>query len=198
MRDSYPRRRFFQGAGVTLVGGSAVFLSACGDDEEEVITSAGIEGTGGDVGILNSVLALELTAIEAYTTGAALLKGPVLAAAEQFLAHEQEHANSLTKAINQLGGNADAKPMKLDLSGLRSQTGVLELAIDLENAAIAAYVDAVPKLSTGDLRATAAQIVVNEAEHVSVLQQALGAPPVPTAFVTGARLVTPEGNGAEP
>jgi rubrerythrin len=185
MRDPHSRRRFFQGAGVTIVGGSAAFLAACGDDDEEVITSAGVEGTGRDVGVLNSALALELTAIEAYTEGAALLKGPVLEAGKVFLAQEQEHANSLTKAIKQLGGTANAKAIKLDFTGLRNQTDVLEFATDLENVAIAAYVNAVPRLSTGDLRATVAQIVTNEAEHVSVLQGALGAQPVPAAFVTG-------------
>jgi rubrerythrin len=186
MRDAVSRRSFFQGAGVTLAGGSAVFLAACGDDDgDETTTSAGVEGTGGDVGILNSALALELTAIEAYTKGAALLRGPVLAAGKEFLSQEQEHADALTKAINQLGGDVSAQPMKLDFSGLQKQMDVLEFATDLENVAIAAYVDAVPKLSTGDLRATAAQIVTNEAEHVAVLQGALGNQPAPEAFVTG-------------
>lgn len=186
MRDPVSRRSFLQAAGVTFVGGSAVFLAACGDDsEEKTITSAGVEGTGGDVGILSSALALELTAIEAYAKGAPLLTGPVRSAAKEFLAHEQEHADALTKAIKQLGGGEPAKPMSLDFSGLRNQGDVLEFATDLENVAIAAYVDAVPKLSTGALRATAAQIVTNEAEHVSVLQGALGNPPVPEAFVTG-------------
>lgn len=186
MRDPHSRRRFFQGAGVTFVGGSAAFLAACGgDDDEQVTTSAGVEGTGGDVAVLNSALALELTAVEAYANGAALLKGPVLAAGKAFLAHEQEHANALTKAIKQLGGTATAKAMKLDFTGLRNQADVLEFATDLENVAIAAYLDAVPRLSTGDLRATAAQIVTNEAAHISVLQGALGAQPVPGAFVTG-------------
>jgi rubrerythrin len=186
MRDPVSRRSFFQGAGVTFVGGSAVFITACGDEDDDgTTTSAGVEGTGGDVGILESALALELTAIEAYSNGAALLKGPMVAAGEQFLAHEQEHADALSKAIKQLGGTANVKAMKLDFSGLKNQVDVLEFATNLENVAIAAYVDAMPKLSTGDLRATAAQIVTNEAEHVSVLQGALGAPPVPAAFVTG-------------
>jgi rubrerythrin len=185
MRDPHSRRRFLRGAGVCFVGGSAVFLAACSDDEEEVTTSAGVEGTARDVAVLNDALALELTAVEAYTAGTAWLKGELLAVGREFLAHEQEHANALTKAIKQLGGMADAQAMAFDAVGLRSQTEMLELAADLENVAIAAYIDAVPRLSTGNLRATVAQIVANEAEHLAVLRQALGERPVPEPFVTG-------------
>jgi rubrerythrin len=62
---------------------------------------------------------------------------------------------------------------------------VLKFAVDLENTAIAAYIDALPKLGKGDLRATAAAIVSNEAEHVAVLLGALGREQVPGAFVFG-------------
>ena len=51
----------------------------------------------------------------------------------------------------------------------------------------AAYLDALPRLSSHDLRATAASIVTTEAEHASVLLGALGRPQVPTAFVVGKR-----------
>lgn len=184
MRDPISRRRFFAGAGVTLAGGSAMFAAACGDDDETTEGGDAADSSS-DIGILNSALALELTAIEAYTKGAPLLKGRVLAAGKEFLIHEQEHADGLTQAIKQLGGTTDAQAMKLDFSGLRNQDDVLRFATNLENVAIAAYVDALPKLSSPDLRATAAQIVTNEAEHVAVLQLALGNQPAPDAFVTG-------------
>ncbi|MEA2191912.1 MAG: hypothetical protein QOI73_2033, partial [Solirubrobacteraceae bacterium] len=72
-----------------------------------------------------------------------------------------------------------------DFPELRSQTDVLRFAVDLENTAIAAYIDALPKLGKGDLRATAAAIVSNEAEHVAVLLGALDEDQVPFAFVVG-------------
>ena len=68
---------------------------------------------------------------------------------------------------------------------MRTQRDVLLLANMIEHEAIAAYLDALPKLSSTDLRAMAASIVTNEAEHVSVLLGALGRPQVPTAFVAG-------------
>jgi rubrerythrin len=185
MRDPVTRRRFFQASGVTFVGGSAVFIAACGDDDDDEETTGGGGGGQGDLAILNGALALELTAVEAYGKGAPLLKGAVLDAGEVFLAQEQEHADGLRAAIRDLGGQASAKKMTLDYSGLKGQTDVLNFATNLENVAIAAYVDAIPKLSSADLRATAAQIVTNEAEHVSVLLGALGQEQVPDAFVTG-------------
>ncbi|HYH88198.1 MAG TPA: DUF4439 domain-containing protein, partial [Solirubrobacteraceae bacterium] len=85
--------------------------------------------------------------------------------------------------------DADGKPNRAksayDFPVLRSEADVLRFAVDLENTAIAAYIDALPKLSEKDLRATAASIITNEAEHVSVLLDALGREPVPAAFVTG-------------
>jgi rubrerythrin len=113
----------------------------------------------------------------------------VLEVGKQFLEHEQEHAAGLTQAIKDLGGTPnEAKsedeyaPMFADLA---SQEDVLRFAVDLENTAVAAYIDALPKLSSGELRQTAAAIVSNEAEHVSVLLGALEEPQVPDAFVTG-------------
>jgi rubrerythrin len=180
IRDRVSRRRFFEASGVTFVGGSAVFLGACGDDEEEADG-----GPESDVRILNGAIQLENTAIVAYTKGAALLNGAVLAAAKQFRDQEIEHADGLAKAVQQLGGKPTKQTMQLDFSGLKSQKDVLELATSVENVAIATYVEAIPKLSTPELRAVAAQILTNEAEHVSVLLGALGRPPVPDAFVTG-------------
>jgi rubrerythrin len=196
LRDPRSRRDFFRIAGVTTVGGSAMFLAACGSDDKgskAADTSADAGGNAQDVAILNSALGLENTAIAAYTAGAALLKGPVLAVGKQFLEQEQEHADALTQAIKQLGGTpARAKSPDEYAKGfpmLKSQTDVLKFAVDLENTAVAAYIGAIPKLSSPELRQSAAAIETNEAEHISVLLGALNnndaAKQVPDAFVTG-------------
>jgi len=185
IRDPISRRRFFGRAGVTFVGGSAVFLSACGESQDQKDEENEPSSPEADIDILNDALALELTAVEAYTKGAPLLTGAVLGAGEAFLAHEEEHAAALEQAIVDLGGKATAVKQELDYSALQTQEDVLEFANNLENVAISAYVDSIPKLSSGPLRATASQIVTNEAEHVSVLLAALGVPAVPSAFVAG-------------
>jgi len=187
------RRDFLRAAGVTTVGGSAMFLTACGGDDDTAPgkDAAGGRGEASDAAILNSALDLENTAIAAYGAGAALLKGPALEAGELFLEQEREHANGLAQAIKDLG----VTPNKPKSAGeytamfpkLRNQKDVLEFAVDLENTAVAAYIDALPKLKSRELRGTAAAIITNEAEHITVLLDALGQPAVPDAFVTGDR-----------
>jgi rubrerythrin len=196
LKDPRSRRTFFRGAGVTFVGGSAVFLAACGDDNggsgagspDTTSTSAG--GGKGDVAILNSALDLEHTAVAAYTAGAALLKGAVLDVGKQFLAQEKEHVAGLQQAIKQLGGTPNQPKASYDFPTLSNQMDVLKFANDLEHTAVAAYVGAIPKLTDPKLRGTAAAIVTNEAEHIAVLLGALGRDPfgqVPDAFVTGTK-----------
>lgn len=187
LRDELSRRRFFHGAGVSVIGSSAVFLAACGDDDDDENSGATSETTDAeaDVEILNSALDLELTAVAAYKAGAKLLKGSVLDAGQKFLEQEQEHADGLSKAIKQMGGTPNKARASYDFPTLSNQEDVLKFAVDLENTAVAAYIDALPKLSDPKLRGTAAAIVTNEAEHISVLLDALGMDPVPTAFVRG-------------
>jgi rubrerythrin len=186
IRDPLTRRRFFGSAGVTFAGGSAVFLSACGSnqdlkDEQEQLADTPEE----DVAILNDALSLELTAVEAYSQALPLFQGAVAAVASEFLAQEREHVAAIQRAVTDLGGRPTKVAQEFDLSDVRTQDEALQFANNLENVAIAAYIDSIPKLSSGDLRTTAAQIVANEAEHVTVLQAALGNPPVASAFVSG-------------
>jgi rubrerythrin len=184
MRDPLSRRRFFHMSGVSVASGSAVFLAACGDDTKKASTLPD-ESDDADVEILNSALDLELMAIAAYKAGAGKLKGDVLQVAQLFLEQEQEHADGLSAAIKDAGGKPNTARASYDFPELRNQRDVLRFAVDVENTAIAAYIDALPKLGEGDLRATASAIVANEAEHVAVLLGALGEQQVPFAFVVG-------------
>lgn len=173
-------------SGVSVAGGSAVLLAACSDDTKLPQSEIGPdESDAADVEILNGALDLELMAVAAYKVGAGRLKGDLLQVAKLFLQHEQEHADGLAAAIKDAGGKPNRPQASYDFPRLRSQEDVLRFAIDFENAAIAAYIDALPKLGEGELRATAASILSNEAEHVAVLLDALGEEPVPAAFVLG-------------
>lgn len=183
LRDPFSRRRFFRMSGISVAGGSAMFLAACGDDTKSPAASLG--PAEADVEILNSALDLELMAVAAYKAGAARLRGSALDAGKLFLEQEQEHADGLGAAIKAAGGKPNRAKSSYDFPELRSQEDVLKFAVILENTAIAAYIDALPKLGKGDLRATAAAIVANEAEHVAVLLGALGEQQVPDAFVVG-------------
>jgi rubrerythrin len=185
LRDPLSRRRFFQTSGVGVVGGSAALLSACGNDGKTTTTPGADERDKVDVEILNGALDLELMAVAAYKTGAGQLKGDVLQVVKGFLEQEQEHADALAQAIRDADGTPNKAKSSYDFPKFASQDGVLKFAIALENTAVAAYIDALPKLTKSDLRATAASILTVEAEHISVLRGALGLAPVPDAFVTG-------------
>jgi rubrerythrin len=187
LRDTLSRRRLLA---MTGAGASAALLAGCADDTKNpTVKTAPDESDTADVELLNSMLDLEFATVAAYKAAAGKLSGPVLQIAKGFLEQEQEHADALTQAIKQLGGTpAKAKSPDEYAKGfpmLKSQTDVLKFAVDLENTAIAAYIDALPKLGKGDLRATAAAIVSNEAEHVAILLGALGEEQVPDAFVVG-------------
>jgi uncharacterized membrane protein len=73
----------------------------------------------------------------------------------------------------------------LGLGDARSQADIANLAIELEMAAVAAYLDAQRKLIDAKLLQTGASIMANEAQHLVVLRQAVKRDPVPNAFETG-------------
>ena len=186
VRDPQSRRRFFRTSGVSVAGGaSAMFLVACSDDTKNPVRIGPDESDQADVEILNGALDLELLAVAAYKVGAGRLRGERLALVKVFLEQEQEHADGLAAAIKDLDGTPNRAKSAYDFPVLGSEADVLRFSVDLENTAIAAYIDALPKFSDKDLRATIASIVTNEAEHVSVLLEALGREPVPGAFVNG-------------
>jgi bacterioferritin (cytochrome b1) len=189
---SRSRRDFLRVAGLTTAGASAALATACGGGG-----GSGSPGGGGsgedDVILLNHALDLEYTAVAAYTAGAELLRGSLLTLGRQFRDQEREHAQGLAKAIQGLGGTPQrpksASEYERGFPRLRDRSDVLTFAIDLENKAVASYMDTIPKLSSGQLRQTAAAILASEAEHIATLVGArTGNDParqVPYAFVTG-------------
>ncbi len=179
LRDPLSRRTFFRASGVSVGGGSAAFLAACGSNKKKEPSA--------DVDILNSAIDLENMAIAAYTAGAPMLNGEIRTLARQFLGQEKEHADALSQVVLQAGGRADRPKSRYDFAKFSTQQEVLKFAAMIENVAIAAYIDALPKLSSGELRATAASIVTDEAEHLGVILGALGRPQVPAAFVVGTK-----------
>jgi len=187
LRDPLSRRRFFHMSGVSVgAGGAATLLAACGDSTTTpAVVTGPDESDQADVEILNGVLDLELQAVEAYKVAAGRMRGSVLQVGKRFLAQEQEHADELAAAIKDAGGRPNRAKASYDFPQMRTQRDALKFVVDLENEAVAAYIDALPKFSEGGLRATAAAILTNEAEHIAVLLDALGMDPLPDAFVTG-------------
>jgi rubrerythrin len=149
--------------------------------------------TEGDGAILEGAVGLEQTAAIVYETayGSGLLEKPVAGIARLFRDQEREHAGELSQALEDLGGTPPVPPKPEDVTGLgavSSQEDILRFALELENMAVVAYVDAHRKLQSPGLLRTSAQIMANEGQHLVVLRQALGASPaesVPAAFEAG-------------
>lgn len=178
------RRLFLGRSGGLVLSGAAIALLAGND------ALAAKQGSGktGDIQILNTALGAELEAIAAYQLGAEskLLEKPVLDLAVTFQGQHKEHADVLSKTIQKLGGKAVSAKDKYNfpVDQLKTQADVLKFAAQLEQGAVSAYLGAVPLFGNRDLAKAAASILGDEAMHWAILRQALGLPPVPSAFMS--------------
>jgi hypothetical protein len=139
-----------------------------------------------DVEILNALLDLENRTVAAYTAGIPLLSDQAKMAATQFLGQELTHTGELAGLVKEAGGKPIKQRASYPLGHPRNETEVLQLLHSLERATVAAYLDAIPRVSPGEVRASLAAVMGNDAQHLSVVRVALGRPPVPSALV-GAR-----------
>ncbi|MGI8462342.1 MAG: ferritin-like domain-containing protein [Solirubrobacterales bacterium] len=164
--------------------------SGCGEDEP---TDPSTE----EPDLLNDALALELSAIFAYETGAAALSGEAAEQADGFAKHAREHVELLREDIEELGGTPvkersdDFYRRDLALDELDdaedAEEVFLNIAADLSNMAVGTYIELATKLTSAPLRRTAFEIAAVEAEQISVVLGELGEPQVPDALVVGAQ-----------
>ena len=142
--------------------------------------------TDRDVALLNRSLGLERRAIAAYEAAIPLLAGRDKLIATAFLKQELLHAGRLIALIDALGGPATNRAQTYPLGRPRTPRQLVELLHDVERVQVAAYLEAIPQLSEGHLRADVASILANDAQHVAIIRGALGQVPAPAAFPSGA------------
>jgi hypothetical protein len=168
-------------------GSLALLLAGC--SASQTTTTSFPKLPGGvrreDTQILNHLLDLEYRGIAAYTAGIPLLSGRSAMAAKHFLDQELAHAGELSGLIRQAKGKALKQRPGYDLGQPRDGAEVLALLHANESALIAAYLDAIPRLTPGAVRAGVAAVLANDAQHISVLRSLLGKPPWPSAIVSG-------------
>jgi hypothetical protein len=183
LRSAPSRRAFFRGLGITFVAGAPVLLAACGggNDKGAARPSAGPP----DADVLNTMLDLEYAAATAYRVSIPALRGESRRTAAQFVVQEQAHAAALAGAIRRLGATPTRPKANYGFSAPPTEPAAFTFLAMLENTTIAAYLDALTKLSGRELRATTMAILTTEAEHVAVLRSLQARNPNPTAFVTG-------------
>jgi rubrerythrin len=136
----------------------------------------------GDVEILNFALTLENLEAEFYRRAIedARLSGDAQSLAEEIGANEQEHVDTLTQTITDLGGTPEKAP-KVKFP-LRNQSGFLELAVTLEDTGVSAYNGAAPQIESKEVLAAAGSIVQVEARHAAAVRLVADQQPAPDAF----------------
>jgi hypothetical protein len=140
-----------------------------------------------DVGPLQRLLFLENATVAAYEAGIPLLDEATQKIAEQFLRNELAHADDIGGLIKN-ATKAEKAPepgVRYPLGHPRTAAEVVGLLYRLERMQLSTYLWAIPRLSAGPVRAAAAAIFANDAQHVSMLRVRLGQTPAPSAFVSG-------------
>lgn len=190
--DRFPRHGFWRRRGgnravaVFCTPLAVLTFGGCGGSSSAAPT--GPAEKAADAAALNSALAAELTAVDAYRRGLRLLRGPSRTAARRFLAQDEEDVDAVTRALRGLGAAAEAEAREPDFSGVRSGADFLRLAYEQEGAALRVWLGVVPRLYSPVPRSLAASIAVAHGQRRVALRQALGdGPPeaVPETFDGG-------------
>jgi len=196
MEGAIGRRALLAGGGA-----AALTLAAAGAGLAPATARA---QAGGDAAILTQALTLEQVAIASY--GAALRDGPVDPGLRRLLRRlrrqERQHADVLASELDTLGARAPSPPadaaalararadagLRHPLDQLVTASDVARFALELENAQITLYLEAVRELGAARLLTLATQIMAAEGQHATVLRGQLSELPeivVPSPFETG-------------
>jgi hypothetical protein len=175
-------RRTLLKASVVGLGGMATagLAGGCGGASPAKVA---LPGRAADADLLNGILAIEQRAIAAYTAAAPLLGGFGQKMAGQFLSQELLHAGILRKLVHDAGGQPHNPLGHYDFGRPRGPRHLLALLHELERDQLAAYLHAMPRVSTPFLRQTLASVLANDAQHVTVLRAQQGITALPGAFL---------------
>lgn len=207
---SVSRRGFLATASAMIAGGVALAAVPAAASTRSPLHTALPDSTKGvplDVVVAGLAASLENLAVATY--GAALKAAgagklgavpPAVATfAKTAMAQHQDHAAAWNSIISRVGykkitvaNPVYAKIVDADFAKVTNVAGVAELALTLEGAAAATYLEAIKALSTRSAVAIAASIQPVEMQHIAILNFVLGKYPVPESFAsaTGAAPVS--------
>ena len=139
--------------------------------------------SGGDVGIVNSLLTLEKIEADFYKRALAVqgLEPDVKELLDSIAKNETEHVQSLDQALKGLGGKPEPAP-QTNFPPLPDQEQVLRIAIELEDTGVYAYNGAATQIQSKDVLQAAASIAQVEARHAGALREVAGQFPTVSAF----------------
>jgi Ferritin-like domain len=161
------------GGGAVVAGGAAIGAGSGSG------TSLASPSAGTDAGILNLFLRLERVQRAFYRAGldAGHLDGELRAYADTVVRQENQHVEFLAK---RLGSRAEAPPRTSFAEVIDSSQSFRNAAVELEEAAIAAYIGQSPNLTRGAMAAVAPLVSV-EARQVAWVRDLAGISPAPRA-----------------
>jgi len=197
------RSQFLKIAGGTGAAGAlALFIAACGGDDEKSSGSGSTEtekmssgSAKSDLEIVNYALTLEYLEVAFYQ--AAIDSGEVKTkaigeVAKTIVADEIAHVEALKATAKQLGGTPAAKPKtNFDEVLAGGEKKILETAATVENLGAAAYLGQAPRIKSKEVLAAALAIHSVEGRHAAVLNNVTGKTIVPDgAFAKPADMAT--------
>lgn len=170
------RRSFFMYAGATA-GATALLLSGCDDDDNEIVTPNGTVNLGsGDVGVLNYAYALEQLEAAFYAqvkaTPAADFSAVEKDYFSQVAAHEAIHRDFFQAAINRDAPGQIIPGLTPIFTSVdfTKRASVLATAKTFEDLGVAAYNGAGKYLKTPAYLVVAGKIVSVEARHAAYVR----------------------------
>jgi Ferritin-like domain len=174
------RRQLLSGASAA---GAGVVLAGCGSSQLASGIDPGVLQS--EVATLNRLIAVEYDAVAAYVAAIPLLTGTDALYAKQFLSQDLSHIEDLAAFVRKTGNKPVASNQIYQLGHPKSRAQLLAVLHHVEQVTLRAYLRAIPTLTPGAVKATAASIFANDAQHAGLLRGRLGLAPVPEAVVTG-------------
>ena len=188
-----PNRITLGGATVVLLV-VAGLLAGCGGGGSSAGTATEAASTRAapapspDAEALNEVLARQEGAVAAYAKVIPHLSPRLAQMASYFRAQEQEHVDAVLKALRGLSDPAATTPEEIDVGEMKTDEERLVFLYEVEAATIDEELSAISKLEAPWPRSLLASTVADQAQHLTLLRQALGAGPlasVPAPFENG-------------
>jgi hypothetical protein len=166
----------------------ATAFAACGRGSNDTGAATAADERAADAEILDEVLSRQLGVVAAYPQAMSVLDVRTLTLLRKFRAQEGEHADAVVKALRGLGESAEPEPEAIQAGLLKTRRDRLRFAYEMESATIRLELTAISRLSSPGTRSMLATTIGNQAEHLAILRQLLGAKPlnvIPDAFETG-------------
>jgi hypothetical protein len=193
VRGLASRRQLLAASGAALASGTALALAGCSAQQDHTVRVGLLAPPARqrDILMMHRSLSLEFRTVAAYTAGIPQLSGSIRRSAVQFLHQELSHMTRLGALVKRAGGKPYGRADSYDFGHPggpphATERDILVLLHALERAQVTEYLAAIPQLAPGPVRAEFGAMLTDQAQHISVLREALGLPPVPFALVNGA------------